>query len=188
MVDEEGTRTAPLARSLPINHQPLSIFLAGWCRGTEVNCRHQPFQGCALPTELPRHLAKLTLLPSSSPEIKAIACASDPLARRFWTMRDLPFVPHPLLKNPHVMTLYPRFVSRPGLLRGMPTEARLFLVAPDARILGFCHWQPGFQWRSEEHTSELQSHSDLVCRLLLEKKKGTRVDLMSRVYNRQDHI
>src|SRR5437588_8234053 len=27
------------------------------------------------------------------------------------------------------------------------------------------------QPRSEEHTSELQSHSDLVCRLLLEKKK-----------------
>src|SRR5260221_7301584 len=27
------------------------------------------------------------------------------------------------------------------------------------------------QFRSEEHTSELQSHSDLVCRLLLEKKK-----------------
>ncbi|MCC2643483.1 MAG: putative Phage integrase [Nitrospira sp.] len=26
-----------------------------WCRGTESNCRHQPFQGCALPTELPRH-------------------------------------------------------------------------------------------------------------------------------------
>src|SRR5215204_7284516 len=38
--------------------------------------------------------------------------------------------------------------------------------------------QPGARWprqamwfRSEEHTSELQSHSDLVCRLLLEKKK-----------------
>ena len=29
----------------------------------------------------------------------------------------------------------------------------------------------GFFDRSEEHTSELQSHSDLVCRLLLEKKK-----------------
>src|SRR5260221_5053205 len=27
--------------------------------------------------------------------------------------------------------------------------------------------------RSEEHTSELQSHSDLVCRLLLEKKNTT---------------
>src|SRR5215204_6570443 len=29
----------------------------------------------------------------------------------------------------------------------------------------------GAEVRSEEHTSELQSHSDLVCRLLLEKKK-----------------
>src|SRR2546428_9829978 len=29
--------------------------------------------------------------------------------------------------------------------------------------------------RSEEHTSELQSRSDLVCRLLLEKKKNTTV-------------
>src|SRR5438034_11787492 len=29
----------------------------------------------------------------------------------------------------------------------------------------------GVDDRSEEHTSELQSHSDLVCRLLLEKKK-----------------
>src|SRR2546430_7511817 len=30
------------------------------------------------------------------------------------------------------------------------------------------------QERSEEHTSELQSQSNLVCRLLLEKKKGRR--------------
>src|SRR5260221_8271603 len=30
--------------------------------------------------------------------------------------------------------------------------------------------------RSEEHTSELQSHSDLVCRLLLEKKKPKSID------------
>src|SRR5438132_5471722 len=30
--------------------------------------------------------------------------------------------------------------------------------------------------RSEEHTSELQSHSDLVCRLLLEKKKKNKND------------
>src|SRR5438034_7999509 len=29
--------------------------------------------------------------------------------------------------------------------------------------------------RSEEHTSELQSHSDLVCRLLLEKKKKEKI-------------
>src|SRR5260221_9785049 len=30
--------------------------------------------------------------------------------------------------------------------------------------------------RSEEHTSELQSHSDLVCRLLLEKKKKKKLE------------
>src|SRR2546421_6692519 len=32
-----------------------------------------------------------------------------------------------------------------------------------------------FCLRSEEHTSELQSRSDLVCRLLLEKKKNNRL-------------
>src|SRR5699024_11944957 len=31
--------------------------------------------------------------------------------------------------------------------------------------------EPGYAIRSEEHTSELQSRFDLVCRLLLEKKK-----------------
>src|SRR5947207_12629320 len=34
----------------------------------------------------------------------------------------------------------------------------------------------GERARSEEHTSELQSHSDLVCRLLLEKKKKKKKD------------
>src|SRR5438034_5925154 len=34
--------------------------------------------------------------------------------------------------------------------------------------------------RSEEHTSELQSHSDLVCRLLLEKKKKKKLATHSR--------
>src|SRR5437773_9679388 len=38
-----------------------------------------------------------------------------------------------------------------------------------------CFWLPSTAssrlMRSEEHTSELQSHHDLVCRLLLEKKK-----------------
>src|SRR5438132_7829682 len=36
------------------------------------------------------------------------------------------------------------------------------------------------EFRSEEHTSELQSHSDLVCRLLLEKKKTTQTPAASR--------
>src|SRR5690242_21563997 len=35
--------------------------------------------------------------------------------------------------------------------------------------------------RSEEHTSELQSHVNLVCRLLLEKKKLSRLSLASSV-------
>src|SRR5260221_9782383 len=38
--------------------------------------------------------------------------------------------------------------------------------------------------RSEEHTSELQSHSDLVCRLLLEKKKTGKSPLRAGLYNR----
>src|SRR2546428_1297884 len=38
----------------------------------------------------------------------------------------------------------------------------------DTRVVGAdCHWSSAL--RSEEHTSELQSRSDLVCRLLLEK-------------------
>src|SRR5947207_9664811 len=40
------------------------------------------------------------------------------------------------------------------------------------RVRGFVNsFLPNAVGRSEEHTSELQSHSDLVCRLLLEKKK-----------------
>src|SRR5260370_17647719 len=37
-------------------------------------------------------------------------------------------------------------------------------------------------WRSEEHTSELQSHLNLVCRLLLEKKKKTNTNT---IHNQQ---
>src|SRR5260221_7917849 len=42
--------------------------------------------------------------------------------------------------------------------------------------------QPLEQTRSEEHTSELQSHSDLVCRLLLEKK----INVVSRHFLPED--
>src|SRR5215211_8601852 len=44
--------------------------------------------------------------------------------------------------------------------------------SPTACVRSFLRARPaGRTRRSEEHTSELQSHSDLVCRLLLEKKK-----------------
>src|SRR5260221_8832709 len=43
--------------------------------------------------------------------------------------------------------------------------------SPCSRWSGWWHRACAHRPRSEEHTSELQSHSDLVCRLLLEKKK-----------------
>src|SRR5438132_7528559 len=80
-----------------------------------------------------------------------------------------------MIRRPPRSTLFP-----------YTTLFRSNLYAADRRILGrhlgFRHlflvrapvsvdkyWCP---YRSEEHTSELQSHSDLVCRLLLEKKKN----------------
>src|SRR5260221_2819056 len=41
---------------------------------------------------------------------------------------------------------------------------------PGAERRARARGRPFLRARSEEHTSELQSHSDLVCRLLLEKK------------------
>src|SRR5215204_5036622 len=52
----------------------------------------------------------------------------------------------------------------------------------------FCRPSPRSAARSEEHTSELQSHSDLVCRLLLEKKKKPIHRLsLSKKKNKQRH-
>src|SRR5438067_7016923 len=44
---------------------------------------------------------------------------------------------------------------------------------------GVRHQDAELRERSEEHTSELQSRFDLVCRLLLEKKKRARMCLVS---------
>src|SRR5438105_11956345 len=49
---------------------------------------------------------------------------------------------------------------------------RFFAILGErARGIAVDHAAPGVDQRSEEHTSELQSRVDLVCRLLLEKKK-----------------
>src|SRR5215211_9551946 len=56
------------------------------------------------------------------------------------------------------------------ILASCGTWSRGGLVAPARPASGAVAGGPA-QPRSEEHTSELQSHSDLVCRLLLEKKK-----------------
>src|SRR5438132_6433853 len=58
-----------------------------------------------------------------------------------------------------------------------PDIARVFdevadlLEIQDANPFRVRAYRNAARTRSEEHTSELQSHSDLVCRLLLEKKK-----------------
>src|SRR6266478_3783273 len=51
---------------------------------------------------------------------------------------------------------------------------------PDAAIAGFLKATGLASLRSEEHTSELQSQSNLVCRLLLEKKKKPRAKKIAR--------
>src|SRR3712207_8119008 len=42
--------------------------------------------------------------------------------------------------------------------------------------------EPSVPWRSEEHTSELQSRQYLVCRLLLEKKKNKKNHIHLLIY------
>src|SRR5690349_24256411 len=48
-------------------------------------------------------------------------------------------------------------------------------------VLGLAGRVPAYGerlWRSEEHTSELQSRRDLVCRLLLEKKNNLKLIIL----------
>src|SRR5260370_10387595 len=70
-----------------------------------------------------------------------------------------------MIRRPPRSTLFPYttlFRSSPrARLRGFAAIAFIFSIISGA--LGIL--------RSEEHTSELQSHLNLVCRLLLEKKK-----------------
>src|SRR5438034_10378486 len=75
-----------------------------------------------------------------------------------------------MIRRPPRSTLFPYTT----LFRSCPVGGRLvrvFFSAACGQRRGASlqrHLRVG---RSEEHTSELQSHSDLVCRLLLEKKK-----------------
>src|SRR5438034_5362045 len=66
------------------------------------------------------------------------------------------------VRNPYA----PGAGQRPPELTGRDREIGQFEVVLERVARG----RPE-RSRSEEHTSELQSHSDLVCRLLLEKKK-----------------
>src|SRR3989475_1807708 len=78
-----------------------------------------------------------------------------------------------------------------------PLTAPAIWIAPEnsssfsvSVVLPASGWEMMAKVRSEEHTSELQSQSNLVCRLLLEKKKknyrttSRRTDLHNRHHNR----
>src|SRR5438034_8795549 len=80
-----------------------------------------------------------------------------------------------MIRLPPRSTLFPYttlFRSRRGKL---PLHEVAEIAQQAARALHAAHLA-GIVHRSEEHTSELQSHSDLVCRLLLEKKKKTKLN------------
>src|SRR5438034_6591177 len=64
----------------------------------------------------------------------------------------------------------PTLVISSRICRGR-SVARIATKTPTTMELIYGVRKRGWILRSEEHTSELQSHSDLVCRLLLEKKK-----------------
>src|SRR5699024_12853510 len=84
------------------------------------------------------------------------------------------------IRRPPTSTLFPYttlFRSKPlkwlavayiEAIRGVPLLIQEFLVYFGTQVIGLD--VSSFLARSEEHTSELQSRFDLVCRLLLEKK------------------
>src|SRR5260370_31556566 len=79
-----------------------------------------------------------------------------------------------------------RAQSVKGLLVKSGFETHLYSVGGEPTVEDIAK-------RSEEHTSELQSHLNLVCRLLLEKKKNKKHDIVARpirkspsARNRQD--
>src|SRR5437773_527631 len=69
----------------------------------------------------------------------------------------------------------PKDSSEPALRPNTPARLGPVMLRPGSREWQAAHARnarvPRAVSRSEEHTSELQSHHDLVCRLLLEKKK-----------------
>src|SRR5260370_21081010 len=78
-----------------------------------------------------------------------------------------------MIRRPPRSTLFPYttlFRSRPEAWAHVPVDLEM-LARQQGGILGAAALDSCV--RSEEHTSELQSHLNLVCRLLLEKKNNT---------------
>lgn len=51
------------------------------------------------------------------------------------------FIPALLLRNPHLMTLIPRYWSREAIGAPLPQVTRRFTTEPRTQLQGFCHWQ-----------------------------------------------
>src|SRR5207237_7124854 len=87
-------------------------------------------------------------------------------------LRSLSFSLHPPPPPPlfpYTTLFRSLLVNCRTVLRRRRRKASLYFVA--IRLPVLAHLVVHAQARSEEHTSELQSHLNLVCRLLLEKKK-----------------
>src|SRR2546430_7203717 len=69
--------------------------------------------------------------------------------------------------------------SHGGRTKASPQRAERGHIAARAPAPHYRRPAPGRGRRSEEHTSELQSQSNLVCRLLLEKKKQRRMAIIT---------
>src|SRR5438132_3270539 len=82
--------------------------------------------------------------------------------------------------NISVLSIFFLMIRRPPRSTLFPYTTLFRSLRPDAARLDRLGMRPrggqSILQRSEEHTSELQSHSDLVCRLLLEKKKNEQYD------------
>src|SRR2546428_9199097 len=83
-----------------------------------------------------------------------------------------------MIRRPPRSTLFPYTTLFRSLAEGKAIPYGAYEIGADRAVVnvGITHD------RSEEHTSELQSRSDLVCRLLLEKKK-TSTDPVIRLYH-----
>src|SRR5437016_7541820 len=77
----------------------------------------------------------------------------------------------PLSHAEFTLKLYPSTL----FTRALPEKVtQVLLIRSNESTDKLCTFKPwawSVYWRSEEHTSELQSLTNLVCRLLLEKKK-----------------
>src|SRR2546430_7167128 len=85
-----------------------------------------------------------------------------------------------MIRRPPRSTLFPYTTLFRSMVVNLPIVLLILDVYPLRRLGGAVGWWSAparrvYVERSEEHTSELQSQSNLVCRLLLEKKKNPAV-------------